>query len=224
MAPSPSPSPGPWLLLQLADAAFPSGAFAHSTGIEAAVTIGGRTSPEELLDAALWQAGHALLPFVRIAAESPSELAALDGRCDATVPSHVANRASRALGRSLASAAARAFGEDARVRLVTAHAARGPAHQAPVFGALFGALGVSSGDAEVAFLHGTARQVLSSAVRLGLVGPLEAQAIQAARAPLMDRVLEASRALSVDDVATTAPLLELWGAKHDELDARMFQS
>lgn len=217
-----APSPAPWLLLQLADAAFPSGGFAHSTGIEAAVTIGRRTSPEELLEAALWQAGHALLPFVRAAAEAPAELGAIDLRCDATVSSQVANRASRALGRSLASAAARAFGGD--VRLVTEHAARGPAHQAPVFGALFGALGLAAGDAEVAFLHGTARQVLSSAVRLGLVGPLEAQAIQAARAPLMDRVLETARALSVDDVATTAPLLEIWGAKHDELDARMFQS
>lgn len=220
----PSLPPVPWRLLQLADAAFPSGGFAHSGGIEASVQLGGTSSPEALLEEALWQAGRAALPFVGAAARAPNELPSLDARCDALLASHVANRASRALGRALSSAASRAFDGDANVGAVAAHAQRGTSHQAPVFGALFGALGLSARDAQIAFLHGTARQTLSSAVRLGLVGPLEAQAIQAERTALFDRVLARCAALSVEEAGHAAPLLDLWGALHDRLDARMFQS
>ncbi len=220
---SPLP-PSPWLLLQLADAAFPSGGFAHSGGIEAAVTLGGAVAPEELLEASLWQAGRASLPFVAAAARAPEDLPQLDAIVDAMLSSHVANRANRALGRSLASAASRAFGDHRGVEDVVRHTTQAPAHHAPVFGALFGALGLAVEDAQVAFLHGVARQVLSSAVRLGLVGPLEAQAIQAERAPLLDRILATCGSIHVDEAAQCAPLLELWGALHDRLDARMFQS
>ena len=217
-------SPPPWLLLQLADAAFPSGGFAHSGGVEAAAALGDATDPAWLLEATLWQVGRSALPFVAAAAREPADVAELDAHYDATVPSHVANRASRALGRSLASAASRAFSEDAGVREVATAARAGTCHHAPLFGALFGALGLSARDAEVAFLHGTARQVLSSAIRLGLLGPLEAQSIQAARATLMTEILDRVADLAPGDAAQTAPMLELWGALHDRLDARMFQS
>lgn len=218
------PPPPPWLLLQLADAAFPSGGFAHSGGIEAAAAIGGVVDPAWLLEGTLWQVGRSALPFVGAAARSPGELVALDAHYEATLPSHVANRASRALGRSLASAAVRAFPDDAAVAAVARAAREGTCHQAPLFGALFGALGLTARDAQIAFLHAAARQVLSSAIRLGLLGPLEAQALQAAHAPTMTRVLERCGALAPDEAAQTAPMLELWGALHDRLDARMFQS
>lgn len=222
-SPSPPPPP-PWLLLQLADAAFPSGGFAHSAGVEAASVIGAVTDPAWLLEGTLWQVGRAALPFVGAAARAPRETAALDLHLDATLSSHVANRASRALGRSLASAAARTFPEHTEVRAVCAAGREGPCHQATLFGALFGALGLEAREAQIAFLHGAARQVLSSAIRLGLLGPLEAQAIQAAHAPLMTRILERAEGLAPDEAAQTAPMLELWGALHDRLDARMFQS
>lgn len=220
----PSPAPSLWLLLQLADGAFPSGGFAHSGGVEAAVAIGRAADVESLLDASLWQAGRSALPFVGAAARAPERLGELDLRFDATVSSHVANRASRALGRALVSAASRAFGGDARVARLSDVARAGPSHHAPVLGALFGALRLSPRDAQVAFLHGAARQVLSSAVRLGLLGPLEAQSVQAERAALLERVLVTCADLPIEDAAQASPILELWGALHDRLDARMFQS
>jgi urease accessory protein len=76
----------------------------------------------------------------------------------------------------------------------------------------------------MAWLHAGLRGVLSAAVRLGIVGPLEAQQIQAARAPVLDAVLATCGVLDVDDAAMTAPLLELFGALHDRLDGRLFQS
>jgi urease accessory protein len=218
-----SAPPAPWLLLQLADAAFPAGGFAHSAGLEAAIQLGGEVDVPAFLDQTLGQTARFSLPFVRAACEDPSRIAELDALVDASVLSHVANRASRAQGRALASAASRVF--DERVAPIADHARCATAHLGPVFGALYGALGLSTSDACIAFLHGTARGVLSAAVRLGALGPLEAQRLQRAAAPRLDAMLaDALASPAVDDAASTAPLLELYGALHDRLDGRLFQS
>lgn len=207
-----------FLLFQLADGSFPSGGFAHSAGLEASLELGGLSTVEDFLDDAIVSARETTLPFVRAACADPGCLAALDDRFDATLLLDVPNRASRAQGRSLASAAARVF----ELGSILEHARRGPAHHAPVFGAIFGLLGVSLDETGAAYLHGAVRGVLSAAVRLNLVGPLEAQRLLAARASAMTAAVSDAR--GVDDVAQTAPLVELWGALHDRLDARLFQS
>jgi urease accessory protein len=107
---------------------------------------------------------------------------------------------------------------------IAAHARGGPAHQAPVFGAVFGALGIWPHDAEVGFLHGSARGVLSAAVRLGVIGPFEAQRVLAELSPHFDRILAACARIDPADSAQAAPLVELFGALHDDLDSRLFQS
>jgi len=207
-----------FLLLQLADGSFPSGGFAHSAGLEASLQIGGLEAIEGFLDDAIVAARESTLPFVRAACVDAKRLAEIDDTFDATVPLEVPNRASRAQGRSFASAAARIFD----LHAIAEHARRGPAHHAPIFGAVFGALGVGADDTASAYLHGAIRGVLSAAVRLNLVGPLEAQRLLAARAPAMRAAISSAR--DVGDVAQTAPLVELWGALHDQLDARLFQS
>lgn len=222
--PLPLPAAVSWRFLQLVDGAFPSGGFAHSAGLEAAVRRGGLESVEPFLDQALTSAASALLPFVRAAAERPEDLPTLDAACDATLPSHVANRASRAQGRALMSAATRIFDAEPGLRSVATHAEHAPAHHAPLFGAIFGALGLSPVEAMTAYLHGFLRSILSAGVRLGLLGPLEAQRIQAQKVDLLDALLARFGATSVHDVAQTAPLLELYGALHDALPARLFQS
>lgn len=212
-----------WLLFQLVDGAFPSGGFAHSAGLEAALHLRGVGELEPFVDEVLWQTARSALPFVRRACEVPADLADLDALFDATTTSHVANRASRAQGRAFAGAASRVF-EREDVRRLGDYAREGPAHHAPVFGAVFGTLGVSAVEAQAAWLHGVMRGVLSAAVRLGVVGPLEAQQVQASRAELLDRILRACSDLAPDEATQTSPLLELFGALHDRLDGRLFQS
>ncbi len=213
-----------WLLLQLVDGAFPSGGFAHSAGLEPSLHLRGVGDLEPFVDEALWQTGRSALPFVRRACEAGADLAALDALFDASCTSHVQNRASRAQGRSLAGAAARVFEQEPGVKALGEHAQRGPAHHAVVFGALFGTLGMSANDAQAAWLHGVLRSVLSAAVRLGVVGPLEAQQIHASRARVLGEILASCGDLDVMETASTAPLLELFGALHDRLDGRLFQS
>jgi urease accessory protein len=200
-----------FLLLQLADGSFPSGGFAHSAGLEASLLLGGLEAIEDFFDDAIVAARETTLPFVRAACADPTRLSELDDRFDATIPLDVPNRASRAQGRSLISAASRIFD----IRLPAAH-------HAPAFGAIFGMLGMAAEETSAAYLHGAMRGVLSAAVRLNLVGPLEAQRILASRASSMRDAL--TRTPALEDVAQTAPLIELWGALHDHLDARLFQS
>ena len=93
-----------------------------------------------------------------------------------------------------------------------------------MFGAIFGALGVTSDETLAAYLHGATRGILSAGVRLGLLGPLEAQRLHASRAPLLGEVLDTARRLEPEHAAQTAPLIEIFAALHERLDGRMFQS
>jgi urease accessory protein len=217
-----------WLLLQIADAAFPAGGFAHSAGLEAAAQlgeVGDAAALRSFCEQALWQAGLGALPFVRAGNLDPAGLAAHDARCHALLSNHVANRASRAQGRAFASTCARIFAAPAVAAIddaVRAHAIHG--HHAPVFGAVLAALGATPAQSAEVFLHQSLRGVISAAVRLGLCGVHEAQRLQVDLGLLAERVVAACRDLSIEEAAQPAPLLDLFGALHDRLYARLFQS
>jgi urease accessory protein len=217
-----------WLILQLADASFPAGGFAHSGGLEAAVQqgeIAGLAGVSAFLRAALYQAGHGALPLVGAAHDAPARLASLDALCEAFLSNAVANRASRTQGRAFASTCERAFPRSA-VQAIGDRIRRerlGP-HYAPLFGAMLQALGVERAEAHALFLYLTCRGVLAAAVRLGAVGPHQAQRLQSEMRPELDRVLAACGRLGATDLAQTAPLVDLWQSTHDRLYSRLFQS
>jgi len=215
-----------WLTWQVVDSAFPTGAFAHSWGLEAAWQHGEVDGPAALrrfLDASVHQAGHAALPLVNAAFDAPDDLEALDDIADAFLINAVANRASRVQGRTLAATAARVWpiptleALDLRVQTTCAHAA-------PVSGAVFKTLGLTRTSTQRVVLFGAARGVLSAAVRLGIVGSYEAQRMQQACAPWLDRVAVECADLTIADLAQTAPLIDILQAGHDRLYSRLFQS
>ncbi|HSD21461.1 MAG TPA: urease accessory UreF family protein [Anaeromyxobacter sp.] len=216
----------PWLSFQLADSAFPSGGFAHSGGLEAAVQLGRCRGPaglDRFVEEALWQAGSLALPFVVAALRAPERLAELDARCDAATPGHVANRASRAQGRALLRAAI-ALGPAARA--LEEEVTRGglAGHLAPVSGALLARLGASEEEAAQLYLFVVARGIVSAGVRLGLIGPLEAQAALARAGAVAETVLAASAGRAPEDAAASSPLLDLLQSHQDRLYSRLFQS
>jgi urease accessory protein len=217
----------PFLLWQLADSAFPTGGFAHAGGIEAARELGEVETPEELEGFAvetLWSAGSFALPFVTAAHGGGIAFAELDLRCDAFTPGHVANRASRAQGQALLRAARATLGGGAGELAERVRRERLPGHLAPVHGAVLRSADADLATAQRLFLFGVLRGLLAASVRLGLVGPLEAQALQARLAADAEAVVHSCAGLGLDDVAHSNPLLDLVQTHQDRLYSRLFQS
>ncbi len=217
----------PFLAWQLADSAFPTGGFAHAGGLEAARELGVVATPEDLerfAVEALWSAGSFALPFVTAAHQGGTAFAELDLRCDAFASSHVANRASRAQGQALLRAARAALGEDAAALAEFVRRERLPGHLAPVHGAVLRAAGADLATAQRLFLFGVLRGLLAASVRLGLAGPLEAQALQARLGDDAETVSRSCASLGLDDVAHSNPLLDLVQMHQDRLYSKLFQS
>jgi urease accessory protein len=216
-----------WRVLQLADSGFPTGGFAHSGGLEAAVQAGevrGAPDVRRFVEALLWQAGLGGLPLLSAAWEAPASLPTLDARADAFLVNHVANRASRTQGRAFLDTCARIFPDAVGPVREAARAAGVRFHHAPVFGAGVRALEVERADAQRLFLSLTLRGALSAGVRMGVIGTHESHQVQHQATPLLDAVLERCESLGVDDLAQPSPLWDLLGATHDRLYSRLFLS
>jgi urease accessory protein len=216
------------LVWQLIDSAFPSGGFAHSAGLEASVhhgLVSGGEAVAAFARQTLAQTGRTSLPLVTAARRSPGDLARLDALADVFLSNPIANRASRAQGRALLTSTARSFPRAPLPAIEEAvRARRIVSHYAPMFGAVFKALDVGLLDTQRAFLFMALRSVTSAAIRLGLIGGYQAQRIQADAAGDIDSVIDACGALSPDQIAQTAPLIDLFQSTHDRLYSRLFQS
>jgi len=219
---SPSPT-SDFIIWQLIDSAFPTGGFAHSSGLEAAWQHGEVRNRAELfsfVEANLDQLGHASLPFVLAAFDAPEKLGEFDSHCDVFTSNHVANRASRAQGRAFLTAVERVF----KSEIQNPKSEMEFAHFAPVFGASLRRLEISRATTGRMFCFNHLRSVLASAVRLNITGPMEAQILQHRLATRVEAVLKTCESLTLDDLAQTAPLLDVWQGAQDRLYSRLFQS
>ena len=215
------------LLWQLIDSGFPAGGFAHSSGLESNVHYGRVADHGDLLAFArqtLSQSGRSALPLVTAAHRDPDTLVELDRLSDVFLSNPVANRASRAQGRALLKAASLSFASRTLAAIEGRMGNGFCAHYAPVFGIVCAALDISCGDAQRGFLFTTVRGVTTAAVRLGLIGPYQAQGLQRTLAADIDRTIDRYGSLAPSDIAHTAPILDLCQATHDRLYSRLFQS
>lgn len=216
-------APDQWLLWQLADSAFPAGSFGHSGGLEAAWQLGEVTARnlEAFLQTSVAQLSRAALPFVLEAHREPARFESLDKLNEVFLSNHVVRRASQLLGKSFVVAADQSFPSPA---LAEFRNNSGHTHFAPTFGVITRLLEIQLADSARLFIFINLRGWLASAVRLGIIGPLEAQRIQFRLNPLAEEISRASSHFSIDDLATTAPLLDIWQGAHDRLYSRLFQT
>lgn len=219
---------GDLLLWQLVDTAFPTGGFAHSGGLESARQAGEVSGPEDLRDfieAAIVQARFGTLPFVKAAYEDPMRVHELDALCDAFLVNHVANRASRALGRGLLYVAGTSFGSGPLGALATDWASNGgPQHYGVVFGAVGRHLSLSLSNTLRLALFIVVRDLVSSAIRLNVLGPLRAQTLLFELGRSIAEAAEPDGVPLPDEAAQTAPMMDVLQNAHDGLYSRLFQS
>lgn len=99
-------------------------------------------------------------------------------------------------------------------------------HHAPVFGLIGGMLQMPEEVLTEAYLFTMSRDLISAAVRLGIVGPMHGVALQRQLMPLVGSLLEEVDTLGIDEssAAQTAPLIELLQGNHNMLYSRLFQS
>ncbi|HEV7713608.1 MAG TPA: urease accessory UreF family protein [Asanoa sp.] len=221
-------------LLVLADGRLPSGAHAHSGGIEAAVAAGrvhdlrtlesfllGRTATTGVMSAAFAAATcHALTTDGVVSAAVATDHAlsarpdeehwdrvrALDDGLDARTASPALRAASRAQGRALLRAVARIWPDVAQAGERPAARSRFPAgsHHPTAIGIAAAAAGLGPAEAGLVAVYGGLTGAASAAVRLLGLDPYAVHGLVAALAQECDRVA-ADAALRVDDPVDDLP-------------------
>ncbi|MDA1043595.1 MAG: hypothetical protein O3C57_00065 [Verrucomicrobia bacterium] len=219
-------------LMHIADSALPVGGFAFSNGLESAAKFGIiRSRPA--LDAYLRDYSQQLmeleLPFLaaihREAQGQTPALAHLIVEWTATFSSEAMQRGSLRQGNGMLNWLERVhpeLGMQALAAWFKAEPLR--AHYLPVFAIGMARLGLPRKRTERLFLFMALRDQTSAAVRLGLLGPMDAQC-------LLHRLLAAaqeSHALSTlrdyTHAVRSCPLIEWAQGSHDQLYSRLFQS
>lgn len=164
--------------LQLADSGFPSGAFAYSWGLERAAEQGhvtratfGTWLSVELLDR--WVEFDRVVLADAYRADDPL---VVDAETDLLFMAEPLRVQSAQAGQAFLSALARLGDPVAQRFLPAALDGHTAGHLAVAQGAVFKSMGLALDMALATAAHSTAQGLVTAAVRLGLVGALEAQA------------------------------------------------
>lgn len=204
--------------------AFPVGGFAYSGGLEAAV-VGGHVSGagelaawlETLLVAGTLRNDAILLAEAHRAFDQPGRLSEVASLAAALAGS--AERHQEAVRQGDAFLAAASAWPQPVLALLGANTAYSVA-----VGAIAAANGVSLGETLVAFLQAQCGQLVSAAIRLGIIGQTQGVAIVARLEPAILGQAEEVCALGLDDLGSATVIADMLSMRHEVQYSRLFQS
>ncbi len=220
--------------LQLGDAFFPSGAFAHSSGLEAFVADGlvpGREDLVRFVEAYLLGLVAACelvlvgLAHSAAAREDFEEIRRLDALAHAMKFPRELRQASMQMGRQTIRIMKELYAS-AFVRRLSRDLDDGKlkGDRATMFGAACGGVGVAREAAFLTYVYTAVGGLVSAGVRLIPLGHTDGQrAIQELK-PVMTRVVARAETLRERDIASFAPALEIRAMQHESLPVRLFKS
>jgi len=93
-----------------------------------------------------------------------------------------------------------------------------------IFGVVGNIAGLQITDTALAFLHGFTTGVLSAAIRLGSLGHLQAQQILLQLAPDIEQVYNTASSMSLDQMWSCTPTIDLAQINHSRMSSRLFAS
>ncbi|MBH0201099.1 MAG: hypothetical protein HP496_02060 [Nitrospira sp.] len=219
--------------LRFVDTFFPSGGYAFSSGLEAAVQGGAvKTSDqlaryiEDLLRGGMSRREALAAKLANRAAIVGSLDAAVhvDRELDSTKLGRESRLASRQMGRQVIKVAADQIRAGS---ILTAYrdevdADRAPGHLAVAFGLTLGVCGWSQEETAAALLYQTAVGFISAAMRLSPIGQHEGQRILGEWLPLIERI---SREVDTETAMSSwSPIQDIYAMRHGTLEWRLFRS
>ncbi len=219
--------------LRFVDSFFPSGGFAYSSGLEAAVQGGAVRNAGDLSryveDLLLNGMGRREAVAVARAWDAQArgswrEAVATDWELDSMKIGRESRQASRQMGRQVIRIAAEQI--DGQSILRDFHAAveaeRTPCHLAVSLGLALAAAGWSREDAVAAYLYQTATGLMSAALKLLPIGQREGQRLLDGWMPL---IAELSGQTQPDMTMTSwSPIQDIYAMRHSNLESRLFRS
>lgn len=223
-------------LLQLADSAFPSGAYTLSGGLETLVEEGLVRSPDDvagcirsvLLGRAARGDLAALVAAHRSASESPPDIesiVAIDRRLEATKLAAEERTGARRVGRRIVIEGDRLIASRAVVALRAAiDAGETPGTAAVAFGVVAAGMAIPEREATLAAAHATTLAMLGVAVRLGLIGHGDQQRLLRDARDVIVRAVDIALATDWRTMRPFAPGLDIAMARHEVASGRMFAS
>lgn len=219
-------------LMQLSDSFFPSGSFTLSHGLESLQQTGTVRSPahvEEFLRLLLtYKIGTsdlvALTHAYRAAAEADfSTLQKADSRLFTQTLIEETRTTQQKSGRALLMVAGSTWDAPLLETLMAEISAdRFHGMHPIVFGVVGHIAGLDERDTQLAFAHNLTTGLAGAAIRLGLMGHMQAQQILRSLAPTITAIVQQAQSLTLDEMSSWTPAIDIALMQHKHSDRRLF--
>ncbi len=223
-----------FVLVQLADSFFPSGSYTLSHGLESLVQAKTITTAEELEtfvrlllcnkvgSTDLVALAHAYLASDR---KDLTAVAQIDALLFAQTPIEKTRIAQRQSGRALLMVASKTWPHP-QLTALSEQTAKGNINclHPVIFAVVAQIAGLDQQNALVAFVHGFVTGLLGAAIRLGVIGHLQAQQVRGAISDDMAAICQQAPTRSLDEMWSCTPLIDLAQMRQAKLSRRLFAS
>ncbi|MGH7206373.1 MAG: urease accessory protein UreF [Nitrospiraceae bacterium] len=219
--------------IRFLDSFFPSGGYAYSSGLEAAVQGGAVRNAEDLtgyvsdyLRGGLGSREAVAAGLARDAASHGTFSIALDAdrELETMQLCRETRMASRQMGRQVIRIACDRDDAPSILRdfLAEVESGRSPGHLAVSLGLTLGAFGWNKQETVAASLYQSAAGLVSAALKLLPIGQREGQRLLESWLPLIEKL--SREAESRTEMASWTPVQDIYAMKHSRLESRLFRS